>query len=259
MTLSEFESFALAPGTSCDMSTRYQTLDSTRSPSHWQLLDTDISTLGFQDIPDGNSPHSREDPSINTHVSTGSIELEFPESNASAIEPSSSPTTLELGTTAQATGDHPNYPYYIPQSRTIPRCISKNTDAASGGNGVSQGSAGTNPNRCRSHTSPRETSPTAGPIRCWLHNCNGRAFTHLSNYRRHCREKSGRQAGFPCSLCGKHFTRKAAWKAHTDQQRCKFIDYDANGVPFEWKRHSSVALHATGNSQNFKYQLGTDD
>ena len=83
-------------------------------------------------------------------------------------------------------------------------------------------------------------------IRCWLHGCNGRSFTHLSNYRRHCREKSRQEAGFSCLVCGKRFTRKAAWKTHVDQQRCKFIDYDANGVPFERKRHPSAAMDAMG-------------
>jgi hypothetical protein len=74
---------------------------------------------------------------------------------------------------------------------------------------------------------------TIEPIQCWLHDCNGRSFTHLSNYRRHCREKSGLKSHNFCRLCSRRFTRKAAWKVHVNEQRCKFINYDANGVAFE--------------------------
>jgi hypothetical protein len=91
------------------------------------------------------------------------------------------------------------------------------------------------------------TRPTL--IRCWLHGCKGRSFTHLSNYRRHCRENLRQEARFSCLICGKRFTRKAAWKIHTDQQQCRFIDYDANGVPFERKRLSSTAMDTMGISQ----------
>jgi hypothetical protein len=96
-------------------------------------------------------------------------------------------------------------------------------------------------NRYSQNVAPtREVTTTTNVIRCWLHHCDGRSFTHLGNYRRHCREKSGLQMGVSCSLCGKHFTRRAAWKIHTNQQKCKFIDYDANGIPFERKRRSKL-------------------
>lgn len=80
--------------------------------------------------------------------------------------------------------------------------------------------------------STRKDATTADHVQCWLHNCGGRSFTSLSNYRRHCREKSRVQAGVSCSLCGRHFTRKSAWKIHTDKRRCRFIDHDFNGIPF---------------------------
>lgn len=58
-------------------------------------------------------------------------------------------------------------------------------------------------------------------FRCWDHGCGGIQFSTLSNYRRHCREKS-----MPvdetalCPLCGKSFKRTAARDAHLARQRC---------------------------------------
>jgi hypothetical protein len=58
-------------------------------------------------------------------------------------------------------------------------------------------------------------------LRCWDHNCNGRTFSSLGNYRRHLREKSGNAKTFRCEDCGRLFTRSTALNAH--RQRCPAI------------------------------------
>lgn len=70
-------------------------------------------------------------------------------------------------------------------------------------------------------------------VPCWLHGCNGRTFSSLSNYRRHCREKSRSSAQNTCLWCGTQFTRKSAWQIHILERRCKITYFDANGVPFD--------------------------
>jgi NAD-dependent SIR2 family protein deacetylase len=55
-------------------------------------------------------------------------------------------------------------------------------------------------------------------FRCWNHNCNGRTFSSLGNYRRHIREKSGNAKTFLCQDCGRLFTRSTALNSH--RQRC---------------------------------------
>ncbi|KAI8633158.1 hypothetical protein F5Y19DRAFT_490358 [Xylariaceae sp. FL1651] len=70
------------------------------------------------------------------------------------------------------------------------------------------------------------------PIQCYLHNCGGRTFSCLSNYRRHCKEKDGVQEKVACPRCGQTFSRKAARKLHLDKDRCKVMSFDANGVPY---------------------------
>lgn len=69
-------------------------------------------------------------------------------------------------------------------------------------------------------------------IRCWLHGCNGRSFSHVSNYRRHCREKEGSNAEMCCRICGRRFTRMSALRTHRQERRCRLAAFDANGVPF---------------------------
>jgi Zinc finger, C2H2 type len=58
-------------------------------------------------------------------------------------------------------------------------------------------------------------------LRCWDHNCNGRTFSSLGNYRRHLREKSGNAKTFRCEDCGRLFTRSTALNVH--RQRCPAI------------------------------------
>jgi hypothetical protein len=58
-------------------------------------------------------------------------------------------------------------------------------------------------------------------LRCWQHNCNGRTFSSLGNYRRHLREKSGIARTFLCQDCGRGFTRSTALNSH--RQRCPVL------------------------------------
>ncbi|KAF2721776.1 hypothetical protein K431DRAFT_284467 [Polychaeton citri CBS 116435] len=58
-------------------------------------------------------------------------------------------------------------------------------------------------------------------FQCWDHGCDGRTFSTLSNYRRHCREQSVSNAELvPCPTCGKRFTRATARDLHLRRQRC---------------------------------------
>lgn len=70
-------------------------------------------------------------------------------------------------------------------------------------------------------------------IECWLHGCNGRVFASLSNYRRHCRERTNLADRPTCSICRRTFTRKSARDQHQHQRRCETIDFDGNGIPFK--------------------------
>lgn len=69
-------------------------------------------------------------------------------------------------------------------------------------------------------------------IQCWIHGCEGRTFTCLSNYRRHCKEKDSIYAKVACSRCGQQFPRKAALKVHSEKARCRILKFDANGLPY---------------------------
>lgn len=134
----------------------------------------------------------------------------------------------------------PDLSYIIPECESTTSYILKQPSAASDSSRVVQDRIWSYQDEVFSGATalPQKANNATHPIQCWLHNCNGRSFTYLSNYRRHCREKSRLHSRSFCSLCGKHFTRKAAWKAHVEQQRCKFVDYDDNGIPFERKRHA---------------------
>lgn len=71
------------------------------------------------------------------------------------------------------------------------------------------------------------------PIRCWLHGCQGRSFSLLGNYRRHCKEKGAMRRKAICPRCGKQFSRLAAQRTHYNELRCKIVMMDANGIPFQ--------------------------
>ncbi|CAK1362614.1 uncharacterized protein RHO25_007130 [Cercospora beticola] len=74
---------------------------------------------------------------------------------------------------------------------------------------------------------------------CWQHGCNGRAFTNLSNYRRHCKEKSESYRKPVCPRCGRQFVREAARDSHYGQKRCKVVAIDANGAAM-WSSVQSI-------------------
>jgi hypothetical protein len=70
-------------------------------------------------------------------------------------------------------------------------------------------------------------------LECWLHGCNGRVFTSVNNYRRHCREQ-GQSCDKPmCPTCERTFTRRTARDQHYTGKRCKVVDIDRNGIPFQ--------------------------
>ena len=80
----------------------------------------------------------------------------------------------------------------------------------------------------RSHV--QDPNINKSQVRCWQHGCNGRTFSSLSNYRRHCREK--RLNRLPtCSRCGRGFSRTGARNSHYQQRRCKVVVLDGSGVP----------------------------
>jgi len=72
-------------------------------------------------------------------------------------------------------------------------------------------------------------------IRCWQHGCDGRTFSSLSNYRRHCKEKNQHQSKAVCYRCGRSFSRTAGRDLHYSERRCLVTLLDANGIPFRTK------------------------
>lgn len=76
-----------------------------------------------------------------------------------------------------------------------------------------------NPEQSNAHY--REMTSESLKYRCWNHNCNGRTFSSLGNYRRHIREKSGNAKTFLCQDCGRLFTRSTALNSH--RQRCPVL------------------------------------
>nr|POF13821.1 hypothetical protein CFP56_02845 [Quercus suber] len=77
-----------------------------------------------------------------------------------------------------------------------------------------------------------DTPVTPNYIRCWQHGCGGRSFSKLSNYRRHCKEKSEMIAKPVCARCGKVFSRTASRDQHYEQRRCEIVCLDVNNVPY---------------------------
>lgn len=67
-------------------------------------------------------------------------------------------------------------------------------------------------------------------ILCWQHGCNGRTFANFRTYQRHCRERSDGYVRPACPRCGQCFLRDAARDLHLQHQRCRVLQYDANGV-----------------------------
>lgn len=180
-----------------------------------------------------------------THFLPSFAGARFAEWDTSMTMPCTQETTYTHGKNKQFADTSSSCQDGIPGDHRMYNPLSENNgddNVASGRSQVSQPYTGMDSSdRCSQNAAPtREVTTTTNVIRCWLHHCDGRSFTHLSNYRRHCREKSGLQAGVSCSLCGKHFTRRTAWKIHVDEEKCKFIDHDANNIPFERKRRLAL-------------------
>lgn len=87
----------------------------------------------------------------------------------------------------------------------------------------------------RQKTPAKLQSISSDCIRCWQHGCGGRSFSNVSNYRRHCKEKSEHRTKASCPWCGQRFSRTAARDLHTSQERCQITLLDANGIPFRQK------------------------
>lgn len=64
----------------------------------------------------------------------------------------------------------------------------------------------------------KEMTSESQKYRCWDHNCSGRTFSTLGNYRRHIRERSGKAKTFLCQDCRRLFTRSTALNSH--RRRC---------------------------------------
>jgi hypothetical protein len=58
-------------------------------------------------------------------------------------------------------------------------------------------------------------------IRCWNHNCGGRRFSSMGNYRRHLREKGGNAKRHQCLDCGRFFTRSSSRNTHRQLGTCR--------------------------------------
>jgi hypothetical protein len=58
-------------------------------------------------------------------------------------------------------------------------------------------------------------------IRCWSHNCDGRRFSSMGNYRRHLREKGRDARRFHCHDCGRSFTRSTSRNTHLQLGTCR--------------------------------------
>ena len=58
-------------------------------------------------------------------------------------------------------------------------------------------------------------------IRCWNHNCGGRRFSSMCNYRRHLREKGGNAERHQCQKCGRFFARSTSHNTHRQLGTCR--------------------------------------
>jgi hypothetical protein len=68
-------------------------------------------------------------------------------------------------------------------------------------------------------------------FQCWDHGCDGRKFSSLSNYRRHCRERIvTSEAMICCPYCGQRFTRTSGRDAHIERGRCYWANWSTIDV-----------------------------
>lgn len=78
-----------------------------------------------------------------------------------------------------------------------------------------------------------------GKFQCWEHGCGGRTFTNLSNYRRHCRERSLSHSKSQCTRCLRCFSRPAAKQRHQIEGRCKGSAHGHDCPPFAQQQPSN--------------------
>lgn len=67
-------------------------------------------------------------------------------------------------------------------------------------------------------------------IRCWNHNCDGRRFSSMGNYRRHLREKAGNAKRHQCQDCGRFFTRSTSRNTHRQLGTCRKRKASTSGI-----------------------------
>jgi hypothetical protein len=81
-------------------------------------------------------------------------------------------------------------------------------------------------------TSSPSPPESANSIRCYAHGCGGRTFSSIGNYRRHLREKAQRAKTFPCTVCGKVFTRSTARNLHQKSTKClnRVLGFDVENL-----------------------------
>lgn len=81
-------------------------------------------------------------------------------------------------------------------------------------------------------------------FQCWDHGCNGRIFSTLSNYRRHCREKKLLVEGrISCPVCGKRFTRTSARDAHLEREISNIADHTNQNAGMAFQPSSLYPVH----------------
>jgi len=101
----------------------------------------------------------------------------------------------------------------------------------------------TNPQGTKQEKSPSDTEPSlsAGPspgsghvvrptIRCWDHDCGGRKFSSISNFRRHQRERAGQTTVCFCPRCGAAFYRRWTRDHHVERGSCLRIPRWSSGA-----------------------------
>lgn len=126
----------------------------------------------------------------------------------SLVWPSLSPEIQQLNTTSYWLPlSMPSYSNQIPTSYTSP----------SSTNSVRRQQQ---PKQHKQKSRAKDKSDES-EIRCWNHNCDGRRFSSMGNYRRHLREKGGNAKRHQCQDCGRFFTRSTSRNTHHQLGICR--------------------------------------
>jgi len=229
----------LTPSSSWHGGVPYRSLDQMVDFSGHQIPDSEMHGAAQRCLSDSDWLYNQTTSSGEAHASLALVGLECTRWIPPVIAPSADQAIHEHSMNDGSVNVCSDYRYSAPSDYSMNATAFVNTGYTPGISRVTEDRTETNPGESRTHIAAltHEAVTTTTPIRCWLHGCNGRSFAHLSNYRRHCREKSRLHVKHFCPLCGKYFTRRTAWKIHTDQDRCRITGHDANGVPFERKRN----------------------